>query len=502
MRYHQSLRLFGTGFVAAALTLAASVRGGFRVPPYLQDVGTDAISVVWWSPDPVPGVIEWGATRQYGDQATSSPRLSAAISTVANGAEQRMRHPYRHEVRLTGLGPNTRYFYRVTQDDASWAAEFTTAPDAEADFTFVVAADPESKATEPRRSEIHRAVLDQIQARDPRFLVYAGDLVDQGNAQDDWDSFWSDLLRSSPMQSIASTVPIYAALGNHDYDGLSTTLGGNKLPYAQPFAEAGVAKYRSYFSFPSNDHAASDPQCERYYSFRYGPVTIVVLDTNNDSISTDDPKSNWDTGRWEEHPLVGENEPSEPGGRSFAPDIHGGISGRDDSRQYRWLIRTLRQAADESSLVFVVMHQPPYSSFPHGDPGERQSGHPLRKLDALFHRYGVAAVFSGHDEAYERSVTAGGLAGAHQVHYYVIPTIGDPTGLRKPVSNPAWQTGFGRFVYPVDNRHHGYLSVRVEPLRSGRYQATVTPHYYDEGDPQGVNHSYDDVVRIEGRAAK
>lgn len=487
------------GLVSAVLTIAPPVAGEFRVPPYLQRVTTNEISIVWWSPSAIPGRLEWGLSTHYANKIVSIPESIDALSTIVGGKELRTRHPYRHEIRLAKLQRDTKYHYRVQQGFAAWTAHFTTAVGPQTDFTFIVAADPESKATKPRRSEIHRVVLDQIRARNPRFILYAGDLVDQGNAQDDWDSFWSDLLRDSPHASIASNIPVYAALGNHDYNGLNTTLGGNQIPYAQPFAEAGLARYRAYFTLPVNNHPISDPRCERYYSFRYGPVTVMVLDTNNDSLSTDDPVTNWDTSRLANHPLIGENEPPEPGGQSYAPDIHGGVSGRTDSRQYQWLVRTLQQASTESSFVFVVTHQAPYSSFVHGDPHELQSGHPLRKLDTLFHQYGVAAVFSGHDEAYERSVTKGHAPGSREIHYYVVPTIGDPTGLRKPVSAPNWQREYRRFTYPMDNRHHGYLSVQIEHRGSNECRATITPHYYDESDPANQDLVYDDVVYLEKR---
>ena len=473
----------------------------FRIAPYLQNVGPDSIHVVWWSEEPVPGTLEWG-TSDYGQSEFSSP-LPAPIATVTAGVEDSMQHPYRHEVRLSGLETNTAYLYRVTQGEARWEAQFRTAVALKEGFSFVVAADPESKATEPQRSAIHRAVLRQIQAKSPRFLIYAGDLVDEGNAQDDWDSFWSDLVQPTPGESLASQVSIYAALGNHDYDGLNTTLKGNSVPYAQPYAEAGVAKYRAYFTFPGNNHAPGDPRHERYYRLHYGAVSIFVLDTNNDSISTDDPNTNWDTGRYRRHPLVGENETPEEGAQSYAPDIHGGMAGHTDSLQYQWLVETLEQASLDSAFIFVVNHHAPYSSFVHGDPNEHQSSHPIRKLDGLFHRFGVDAVFSGHDESYERSVT---VSDGHEIHYYLLPTIGDPSGLRVPEENPGRQQGFSRYIYPLDNRQHGYLSVRVEylgfiqSLMAGlnRYRVTITPYYYDPADPENSELHYEDVVELLG----
>ena len=480
-----------------ALILSSAAAAEFRLEPYLQLVEQDSITIVWWSEDEAPGVLEWGPTAAYGQQATSAPVPSAAITTVVAGVEDAGAHPYRHEIRVSGLSSNTVYFYRVTQGPSERASSFRTAPGLETDFTFVVAADPESKATEPLRNAIHRAVLDLAATKDPRFLVYAGDLVDQGNAQDDWDSFWSDLT------GLAASIPVYPALGNHDYDGLSTTLGGNAEPYSQPFAEEGVARYRAYFSLPGNNHPDSDARSERYYWMRYGPVSLIVLDTNNDSISTTSPATNWDTGRYAAHPLRGENEPPEQGGQGLAPDIHGGVRDAATSLQYRWLADTLMRARRESAFVFLVTHHAPYSSFVHGHPAEQQSGHPLRKLDRLFHHHGVDAVFSGHDESVERSVTkgtrAGGRPGAHEIHYFLITTISDPTGLRAPLPDARWQARFSRFIYPLENRRHGYLAVEIDYIGGGDYRATITPYYFEPGDPGNARLYYDDVTVLRGR---
>ncbi len=196
------------------------------VGPYVQLVSTDSIRMVWWSENDTPGTLEWGLSDSYGERVSSAHE---AFDHVPG---------FRHEVQLMGLQSNMRHFYRVVQDGSTEAAHFTTAVELGTDFTFAVAADPESKATEPVRNITQRAVLDQIATYAPRFLLYAGDLVDQGNAQDDWDAFWPD------MAGFAATTPVYPALGNHDNDGLDTTLRGNRVAHAQPYAEAGVANVR------------------------------------------------------------------------------------------------------------------------------------------------------------------------------------------------------------------------------------------------------------------
>ena len=96
------------------LATASPALGQFRIAPYLQNVSTDSIHIVWWSETPTPGMLEWGRTADYGESQTSFP-LPAPLSTVIAGVENSIQHPYRHEVRLGGLQTNTAYCYRVTQ---------------------------------------------------------------------------------------------------------------------------------------------------------------------------------------------------------------------------------------------------------------------------------------------------------------------------------------------------------------------------------------------------
>lgn len=126
------------------------------------------------------------------------------------------------------------------------------------------------------------------------------------------------------------------------------------------------------------------------------------------------------------------------------------------SDQYKWLISDLEKHKS-AKWKFVVLHSPVYTSGPHG--AEDAKGVPketgirtARKLlPALAAKYGIHAVFSGHDHAYERSkrdgvtyiVTGGGGAGNYSapnpnpykqffysgLHYCVVTVDGDKASL-------------------------------------------------------------------------
>jgi hypothetical protein len=130
--------------------------------------------------------------------------------------------------------------------------------------------------------------------------------------------------------------------------------------------------YRGWFAVPENS-----PDPERYYAFTYGTSRFLVLDSNEYSFALTD--------------------------------------------QTAWIEQQLTAARDDRRVrhVFVVMHHPPYSISLHG--GQRD----LReRWTPLFEKYGVTAVFSGHDHVYERAEVGG-------LHYFVSGGGGAPLYPRK-----------------------------------------------------------------------
>lgn len=80
------------------------------------------------------------------------------------------------------------------------------------------------------------------------------------------------------------------------------------------------------------------------------------------------------------------------------------------TEQYQWLEKTFIEAKSKNvTWIFVSFHHPPYSSGPHnilGNDGrikEQEARDAQDYLVPLFEKYGVTAVFNGHDHVYERS---------------------------------------------------------------------------------------------------
>ena len=193
------------------------------------------------------------------------------------------------------------------------------------------------------------------------------------------------------------------------------------------------------------------------------------------------------------------------------------------SPQYRWLEQTLKAAQQRNGFTFVVAHHCPYSSGVHGLPPGRGgglapfSGLPLRALTPLFQRYGVDALFTGHDEMYERSAVPGherlpdGTTREHLLQVYDVGVAGD--GLRGPVEgavNPhraflahedspeQWKNG----VLVDGGKHYGHLEVNVEPVGETAWRAQLDMVYlFPVMDADGAVRSferrlYDDRIEL------
>ncbi len=483
----------------------------FRLAPYVQNPTATGATLTWLSETGQAGEVS-----VLDDEGTPLHTWrSRAVSAVAldyhpsEPLAERKAVPFMHEVRLAGLEPGRHYRYRVRQGAAEAAGGFSTRPETPRPLRFIVFGDsetePESVGKHAHWPEPGKTVSDRVYpvdqerayrenlavigARDPDFVAIAGDLVESGGEQRDWDEFWR---LTGPL---ATDTPVFPALGNHEYYAGP----GEKGRYTEFAAERAVAKYRTYFDLPAN---GMGPHHERYYRVDWGPVTLVSLDLGNAPPHRGETDGNWY--------LRGAGE----GG--FAPDWQPG------SAQYRWLEATLREARRSSAFTFVLFHYCPYSTGPHGRPPgdgigqDPLSGVPLRALTPLFQRYGVDVLLTGHDEMYEHSVVPGaeihpdGSETEHVLHVLDVGVGGD--GLRGPY--PGVENPYRVFLAHEDapevrdprgrlvdgGKHYGHLEVNVTQRADGRWQAQLDMVYLfpltgEDGGVEGFERRlYDDTT--------
>ena len=227
--------LIALGLCAA---MAGEARGkAFRKGPYLQNLSSSSVTVMWQSPGRSTGLV-----RLIG----ALPARDIPVEADEDGL---------YEVVIDGLAPGRRYRYAVECDGQRREGEFATAPGADSPFTFIVFGDTRSNV----RS--HQRLVDRVRREVPDFILNTGDMVDDGGRERQWQEFF-DVQRILLAENV-----VFPSLGNHDRQGRGRT----------------ADTFRKYFSLPENS-----PDPERYYAFTYAGARFLVLDSNAYSFSLTD----------------------------------------------------------------------------------------------------------------------------------------------------------------------------------------------------------------------
>ena len=304
--------------------------------PYLQSGTSSSVIIKWRTGEATDSLVRYGL-------APDSLTLSATNSTSTT----------EHAVQLTGLSADVKYFYSVGTSSVTLAGGdrdhfFVTAPvpgTAKPTRIWVIGCSGTANAN---ARDVLRAFLNFTGSRDPDLWIMLGDNA-YGDGTD--DEYRRAVFETYP-QVLPSTV-LWPTLGNHDgHTADSTTESG---------------PYYDIFSLPRNGEAGGVPSgTEAYYSFDYGNIHFIVLD----SYETD---------------------------RS------------PDGAMMTWLEADL--AANDKEWIIAFWHHSPYSKGSRDSDTEEQSIELRQNAVPLLERYGVDLVLSAHSHSYERSYLIDGHYG-------------------------------------------------------------------------------------------
>jgi acid phosphatase type 7 len=191
---------------------------------YLQAVKSDSVYVMAESQSSDPLTVEYGPTISYGSSATTVSTMPTTGGTFI------------HRIALTGLTPDTTYYYR----SESHRNSFNTAVNSGTSFRFAWMSDCQTKAT-------HDRIAALILSAAPRFSLYGGDICEHGAS---YDKYKDEFFRPNQV-ALAAHVPFFNATGNHE------TWGTNTKAFTQAPASASGN--------------------QGYYSFDYGDLHVVVM---------------------------------------------------------------------------------------------------------------------------------------------------------------------------------------------------------------------------------
>lgn len=226
----------------------------FRMKPYLQNPVGNGITVMWETTVPAYCWVEYG---------TDTTQLKRA-RTIVDG--QVVCNNYLHKIRIDGLQPGQKYYYRVCSQEIllyqaykkvfgntaqSAFSEFTLPATDTDSFTAVVFNDLH------QHTQTFRALCQQIKNVNYDFVVFNGDCVDDPVGHNQATSFISELTEGV----CGDRIPTFFMRGNHEI--------------------------RNAYSIGLRDHY--DYVGDRTYgSFNWGDTRIVMLDCGEDK-----PDDHW-----------------------------------------------------------------------------------------------------------------------------------------------------------------------------------------------------------------
>lgn len=224
----------------------------FRTKPYLQNPVGNGVTVMWETTVPAYCWVEYG---------TDTTQLKRA-RTIVDG--QVVCNNYLHKIRLDGLQPGQKYYYRVCSQEMllyqaykkvfgntaqSSFSEFTL-PAADTDsFTAVVFNDLH------QHTQTFRALCKQIQNINYDFVVFNGDCVDDPVDHNQATTFISELTEGVR----GDRIPTFFMRGNHEI--------------------------RNAYSIGLRDHYDYVGD-KTYGSFNWGDTRIVMLDCGEDKLDS------------------------------------------------------------------------------------------------------------------------------------------------------------------------------------------------------------------------
>jgi hypothetical protein len=374
---------------AVEITVTAGPSGTLSRSPYLNSANHNSIVVRWRSSSSVIGRVRYGVSPDVLNQFTDE---SAARVD--------------HEVRITGLMPYTRYYYGVGSafDSLTPEAVETTnfspgapAPTA-ADYTFRTSPVP-GTAVDTRIwivGDCGRGTQVQASGRDAYYTPgfnggYTGPRIPDLNLQMGDNAYTNGTDAEyqtgyfNMYANIFRKMPQWSCLGNHDANNGSTSTTAN-FPYFD------------MFTFPTaGECGGAISGTERYYSFDYGNIHFICLDSQASVTTVDNPAT---------------------------------TAINEDGPMATWLREDL--AGTTSTWIIAFWHHPPYSKGSHNSDTEGQMVTMRTNFNPIMENGGVDLVFLGHSHNYERSVLLDG-------HY---GTSGTLTSAMKKNSGNGSTTGF------------------------------------------------------------
>lgn len=346
--------------------------------PYLQK-GTPTSVVVKWR----TSTSETGTKINYGTD------FNALTSVQSGGAATD------HEVELTGLSPNTKYYYEIEDDNGLYIAKSTdmfvkTSP-AHGTKQFVrawILGDAGVASEDPpgtNQQNVRDAYYDYVNNTNSPpvaassnigqtdMMLFLGDNAYPSGTDAQFQIGLFDIYNQMLKKTVA-----WSCLGNHETYGPGTV---EESPYYD------------IFTFPTAGEAGGNASgTEAYYSFDYANIHFIILES---------------------------------------------MSLHNDAGQISWLTSDIQNTTQDWIIAF--WHHPPYTKGSHNSDSETQLVAMRNNYLSILESNGIDLVLNGHSHSYERSYFING-------HYGLSNTFLESHKIQTGDGKPVTEGGDGEYL--------------------------------------------------------
>ena len=340
--------------------------------PYLALGTSDSMSIVWRTWRQIDPVVRYGRSPRKLDRMVRINNIlirtkdhsdpSLALHSGPDDVRQ-------YEATVTGLKPATTYFYAVYDGDRLLAGgdktyHFTThpSPGSKAPLRFWVVGDSGTGGQE--QADVHSAMraFTREQKRPIDIYLHVGDMAySRGTDHEFHFHFFK------PYEQTLRNTVCWPAMGNHE----GATSSG----------QTGIGPYYDGYILPTRGEAGGlSSGTEAYYSFDYGNVHFIALNSHD-------------------------------------------LDRSPTAAMARWLNADLEQT--HADWIFAYWHHPPYTKGSHDSDTEEQLIEMRQNIMPILEDGGVDIVFTGHSHIYERSMLIDGAYGTPTTSEGVILDDGD-----------------------------------------------------------------------------
>jgi hypothetical protein len=304
--------------------------------PYLQIGTSNGISIRWRTDLPSDSKVSYG---------TIDGNLAFNVSSPVITTE--------HEVAITGLSANTKYFYSIGSSLQVLQGNATN---------YFITAPPTGSSKKTRvwvTGDCGNNSQNQLKVRD-QFLAYSGSeytdlwlLMGDNAYKKGLDSEYQTNFFDNYKDKLLKQTVLWPAPGNHEYADDGTRQNDHNV------------SYYSVFSMPVNGEAGGvASNTKSYYSFNYGNIHFISLDS------------------------YGKESNSYRLYDTLGPQVV-------------WLKKDL--AANTQQWTILFWHHPPYTMGSHNSDTETELVKIRQNLIRILDRFKVDLVLCGHSHCYERS---------------------------------------------------------------------------------------------------